>query len=150
MKSIAPVCGVNEITRAILKHHYRFDYNSLAKIDLTSISTAFQSYLNDERLCAINLITMKKRKKKSPPSGESNPGPLDQKVNSLPIGLPGLLLSKDNMCQGKSQTSLHVCAVWSNFRSGAHHNGIGKQATSEGTDHTERTRRPIHVITVRK
>lgn len=64
MKSIAPVCGVSEITRAILKHHYRFDYNPLAKIDLTSISTAFQSYLNDERLCAINPDYDEEKKKK--------------------------------------------------------------------------------------
>ena len=53
MKSIAPVCGVSEITRAILKHHYRFDYNSLAKIDLTSISTAFQSYLKGRYLSQV-------------------------------------------------------------------------------------------------
>ena len=53
MKSIAPVCGVSEITRGLLKQHCRFDYNPLAKLDLTSISTLFQSYLDDERLCAI-------------------------------------------------------------------------------------------------
>ena len=64
MKSIAPVCGVSEITRGLLKHHYRFDYNPLAKIDLTSISTAFQSYLNDERPCAINPDYDEEKKKK--------------------------------------------------------------------------------------
>ena len=60
----------------LLKQHYRFDYNPLAQIDLTSISTVFQSYLDDERLCALKPCT---------------PDPLDQKVSSLPIGLSGLL-----------------------------------------------------------
>ena len=69
MKSIAPVCGVSEITRGLLKHHYRFDYNPLAKIDLTSISTAFQSYLNDERLCAINPDYVEEKKKNLRPQG---------------------------------------------------------------------------------
>ena len=101
MKSIAPVCGVSEVTRGLLGQHYMFDYNPLAKdrwmtFDFTSFSTIFQSYQDDVSIFIKSVCngTPFILKKKSSPSGESNQGPLNQKASVPSIGLLGHLFSR--------------------------------------------------------